>query len=153
VDFRWNEWNVEHIAKHGVQPDEAERVIRHAKRPYPRYHGDNKWLAMNKRKQAKPFWEMNTEELAAATAEFDKEFIADTFRPMTAVERARWRRIKRKPGRPRNGRGVKVISVSVEKELLKQSDALAKRLGISRAQLVARGLKGMLLTVQRKNET
>lgn len=68
---------------------------------------------------------------------------------MTAAERARWQRIKRKPGRPRNGRGVKVISVSVEKDLLKQSDALAKRLGISRAQLVARGLKGMLLTVQR----
>ena len=104
---------------------------------------------MNRRKQAKPFWEMNTEELAAATAEFDKEFIADTFRPMTVAERARWQRIKRKPGRPRNGRGVKVISVSVEKDLLKQSDALAKRLGISRAQLVARGLKGMLLTVQR----
>jgi hypothetical protein len=104
---------------------------------------------MNRRKQAKPFWEMNTEELAAATAEFDKEFIADTSRPMTAAERARWQRIKRKPGRPRNGRGVKVISVSVEKDLLKQSNALAKRLGISRAQLVARGLKGMLLTVQR----
>ncbi len=104
---------------------------------------------MNRRKQAKPFWEMNTEQLAAATAEFDKEFIADTFRPMTVAERARWQRIKRKPGRPRNGRGVKVISVSVEKDLLKQSDALAKRLGISRAQLVARGLKGMLLTAQR----
>lgn len=104
---------------------------------------------MNSRKQAKAFWEMNTEELAAATAEFDKEFIADSFRPMTAAERARWQLIKRKPGRPRNGRGVKVISVSVEKDLLKQSDALAKRLGISRAQLVARGLKGMLLTVQR----
>ena len=104
---------------------------------------------MNRRKQAKPFWEMNTEQLAAATAEFDKEFIADTFRPMTVAERARWQRIKRKPGRPRNGRGAKVISVSVEKDLLKQSDALAKRLGISRAQLVARGLKGMLLTVQR----
>ena len=104
---------------------------------------------MNRRKQAKPFWEMNTEQLAAATAEFDKEFVADTFRPMTVAERARWQRIKRKPGRPRNGRGVKVISVSVEKDLLKQSDALAKRLGISRAQLVARGLKGMLLTAQR----
>jgi hypothetical protein len=81
--------------------------------------------------------------------EFDQEFIAEKFRPMTAAERARWRRIKRKPGRPRNGRGVKVVSVSVEKTLLKQSDALAKRLGISRAQLIARGLKGMLLTAQR----
>ena len=81
---------------------------------------------MNRRKQAKPFWEMNTEQLAAATAEFDKEFIADTFRPMTVAERARWQRIKRKPGRPRKGRGVKVISVSVEKDLLKQSDALAR---------------------------
>jgi hypothetical protein len=76
-----------------------------------------------------------------AARKFDKEFIADTFHPMTAAERARWQRIKRKPGRPRQGQGVKVISVSVEKNLLKQSDALAKRLGISRAQLIATGLR------------
>jgi metal-responsive CopG/Arc/MetJ family transcriptional regulator len=38
----------------------------------------------------------------------------------------------------------KVISVSIEKGLLKQSDGLARRLGISRARLVARGLRAVL---------
>ncbi len=44
MEFRWNAWNVEHIAKHGVNPDEAELVVRNAKRPFPRYHGDGKWI-------------------------------------------------------------------------------------------------------------
>lgn len=42
-EFRWNEWNVEHIAEHGVFPDEAEQVVRRARRPFPRYVGDGKW--------------------------------------------------------------------------------------------------------------
>ena len=25
--FRWNDWNIEHIGKHGVLPDEAELSI------------------------------------------------------------------------------------------------------------------------------
>ena len=28
MEFRWNEWNVEHIAIHGVEPEEAEWVVR-----------------------------------------------------------------------------------------------------------------------------
>lgn len=27
MEFRWNDWNIEHIGKHGVQPDEAELLI------------------------------------------------------------------------------------------------------------------------------
>ena len=96
---------------------------------------------MKKQKQTKPYWEMNTDELAEATKEFDQEFVADKFRPLTAAERAKWQRVKRKPGRPRQGLGVKVISVSVEQRLLSESDALAKKLGVSRAQLISRGLK------------
>ena len=40
--------------------------------------------------------------------------------------------------------GVKVISVSVERGLLSKSDALASRLGISRAALIERGLRLVL---------
>ena len=43
-DFRWNEWNVEHIARHGVSREEAEYVVDHAARPFPRHHGDGKFL-------------------------------------------------------------------------------------------------------------
>ncbi len=43
TDFRWNEDNLEHIAKHGVQAEEAEDVVRHARRPYPCQAGHGKW--------------------------------------------------------------------------------------------------------------
>ena len=44
MDFRWNQWNVEHIAEHGVSPEEAEHVIRFAGRPYPRRHKKDSWI-------------------------------------------------------------------------------------------------------------
>jgi len=31
----WNDWNRDHIAKHGVTPREAEYVVRHARKPFP----------------------------------------------------------------------------------------------------------------------
>jgi len=44
MEFRWHEWNIEHIGTHGVSPDEAEAVVRRAVRPYPRKLDDDKWL-------------------------------------------------------------------------------------------------------------
>lgn len=44
MDFRWNEWNIDHIAKHGVDPDDAEFAILHAVTPYPSRHYDEKWI-------------------------------------------------------------------------------------------------------------
>ncbi|MEX2137753.1 MAG: hypothetical protein WD894_00715 [Pirellulales bacterium] len=96
------------------------------------------------KKPTKPYWEMNKEELAAATAEFDREFVIDEFKPLTPAQRAKWKRLQRKPGRPKVGNGVKVISLSVEQGLLARADRLAKKLKISRAQLVRRGLEAVL---------
>ena len=42
VDFRWNEWNEEHIAEHDVSPAEAEYVVRHAVSRYPTLIGNGK---------------------------------------------------------------------------------------------------------------
>lgn len=42
--FRWNQWNIEHIAEHGVTPSEAEWLVNHARRPYPQARPDDKWL-------------------------------------------------------------------------------------------------------------
>jgi hypothetical protein len=81
--------------------------------------------------------------LARATKQFDKELVET--RPMTAEERRRWKRAKRKPGRPRVGKGAVVISVSVEKVLSeKKTNKLAKKLDKSRAQLISRGLRNLL---------
>ncbi len=83
-------------------------------------------------------------KLAEGTARYDREMVIDEFGPMTAAARARWVRAKRKPGRPRRGKGAKVISVGVERDLLSRSDALAKDLGLSRAGLIERGLQAVL---------
>ncbi len=87
---------------------------------------------------------MKTDELAEATAAYGREMAIDAFRPLTKPERARWSKARRNPGRPRRGRGVKVISVSVEQDLLLESDRLARRLGVSRARLIERGLRVIL---------
>jgi uncharacterized DUF497 family protein len=42
-EFRWNGWNVDHIAEHGVRPHEAQQVVNSARPPFPRYMGDGKY--------------------------------------------------------------------------------------------------------------
>jgi uncharacterized DUF497 family protein len=39
-EFRWNRWNIDYIAAHGVAPDQAEYVVEHARRPYPTKEAD-----------------------------------------------------------------------------------------------------------------
>ncbi len=46
--FRWNQWNVEHIAEHGVSPEEAEWVVEHARRPYPERREEDKWRVVGR---------------------------------------------------------------------------------------------------------
>lgn len=99
---------------------------------------------MSQKKSVAKYMRMKAGELRAATKEFDNEMVVTKSRPLTAEERAWWESVRRKPGRPRRGRGAKVISVSVEQELLARSDVLAKSLGISRALLIERGLKAVL---------
>ena len=43
-EFRWNDWNADHIAKHGIQAWQAEHVVRNAKPPYPRRHKKGTWI-------------------------------------------------------------------------------------------------------------
>jgi hypothetical protein len=90
------------------------------------------------------FMAMTPAEREKAVAKFDEEFIADTFGPPPPDAVAQMRRARRKRGRPRVGRGARVISVSVEKGLLSRSDALARRLKVRRAALIARGLRAVL---------
>jgi len=99
---------------------------------------------MRKKLARKPYWEMTTRELSEATKEFDEEFVVDKCKPLSPEMRERWERAKRKVGRPKQGRGVRVISVSVERDLLARSDALARKMGLSRAALISRGLKAVL---------
>lgn len=108
---------------------------------------------MAKKSNIEKFLALSDAQKAAEVARFDEEFIADEGRPLTREERARWERLqkglqrthrRKKLGRPAKGKGVKVISLSVEQGLLERADAEARRRNISRAALVAEGLEAVL---------
>src|SRR5258708_3579205 len=99
---------------------------------------------MTKKRPAKPYEQMSPAELARANEEFEEEFVADTFTELTPEAQARWEKARRHPSSAANGPGAEVISVSVDRDLLARSDALAKKMGLTRAKLIARALKAVL---------
>src|SRR5437764_8561572 len=90
-------------------------------------------------KKTKEYWEMSTDELAAATREFDREHVAETFRDMTPAEEKAWRAAvgKKRGGHLVDANGVKIVSARIEAGLLKRADARAKKRGVSRARWVS----------------
>jgi len=44
MEFRWIEWNIQKCLKHGIRREEAEYVVRRARRPFPQKIGDEKTL-------------------------------------------------------------------------------------------------------------
>jgi uncharacterized DUF497 family protein len=44
VEFRWISWNQEHIAEHGVEPEEAEDAVRNTRAPFPLVQADERYL-------------------------------------------------------------------------------------------------------------
>ncbi len=95
-------------------------------------------------KKTKPYREMSARELQAATSQLDKPFVVEASRPLTPDEKKRWRRIKRRRGRPKTGQGFRRVSVSIEGGLLKQITALAKKRRVSRSKLLAQTLAEVL---------
>jgi hypothetical protein len=86
---------------------------------------------------------MTTAELAKATREFDKEFAFLKTHPLTAKDRQR-HECARKRGRPVVGLGAEKIRVSVERSLLDRADSFAEQHGISRSEMIARGLRAVM---------
>ncbi len=102
---------------------------------------------MKRRKKLTPiedFLSQDDDKKHRIAAEFDKEMVIDTFRPLSRVEKQVWRRAKKKLGRPVKGKGHRVIAVSVEKGLLERADRYAKNRGLTRASLIALGLESVL---------
>ena len=79
--------------------------------------------------------DMTPAELARATRKFDQPYVFEKARPMTASQRAQERKLRR--ARPKNGHPPQRVSISLQKNLLKQADALAKKKGLNRSQLIA----------------
>ena len=80
--FRWNAWNVEHIALHGVGIEEAEYVVHHGER---RRIGDGKYKAVGQGPDGR--W-------LQAIYIFDPPGVTYVIhaRPLTAAEKRRARR-------------------------------------------------------------
>lgn len=87
---------------------------------------------------------MSARELDREVARFDREFIIDESKPLTAKQRAQERRARAQRGRPVIGKGAKRVLVTIERDLLRRSDAYAKAHGLTRAKLIARGLESVL---------
>jgi hypothetical protein len=94
---------------------------------------------------AKPYDGMTAAELAKATSQYDKPWTGRGLpgKPLTPAQRAVHRRAaaKASAGRPMIGKGAKIVPVSIERGLLKQTDAFAKRHKLKRSQMVAQGLR------------
>ncbi len=86
--FRWNEWNVAHIARHGVTPEEAEEVAQRARRPYPRRGSDGRWLVWGATLSG------DLLQVVYIIDENDEAFVIHA-RPLTSGEKRRFRRRRR----------------------------------------------------------
>jgi uncharacterized DUF497 family protein len=87
MDFRWNEWNLEHVAKHGVDPEETESVIRRARRPFPRKIEEDKWLVWGRGDGGRYLQ-------VIFVSDDDKTVYVIHARPLTDQEKRRFRRAK-----------------------------------------------------------
>jgi hypothetical protein len=99
-------------------------------------------------KKKKNYARMSAAELRRATREFDRELPLGRDglpgRPTNASERRRWNQVRKKMGRPKIGKGVKRIMISMEMELLKESDAFARKRNLSRSQLISAGVRRLM---------
>jgi hypothetical protein len=88
---------------------------------------------------------MTDEQRASVLAEIEAETPEQRrarSKPLNAEERAWWRRVQKKAkstaGRPKFGKGgTRIVSITVEKELLKQADRYARSHGLKRSELVS----------------
>ena len=91
----------------------------------------------------KPYHKMSAAELAQATKEFEKNAPLGDVQPLDPELKAKWERARRRrarPGRPRVGKGARAVLVTIERGLLARADAFAAAQGMSRSELIARGL-------------
>ena len=93
---------------------------------------------------AASFEALSDEQKEQVSTFLDREDLDKYFRPLTNAQRRRWDRIRRKPGRPKIGNGTKVVSVTVETDLLSRADAYAKAAGLTRARLVGLALESFI---------
>jgi hypothetical protein len=93
----------------------------------------------------KEFDKLSNEDKEAFALECSRAPDEDFVEP-SPEEKARMQRVmaKLRRGRPRVGKGAKRVLVTIERGLLKDADAYAKRRGLTRAALISKGLRTVL---------
>jgi uncharacterized DUF497 family protein len=86
VEFRWNEWNEDHVPQHGVSPEEAEMVVERARTPFPRMIEDDKRLVWGRGRGGRLL------QVIFVLDDDTTVFIIHA-RPLTQREKQRYRRI------------------------------------------------------------
>ena len=84
-DFRWIAWNIEKIESHGLTVVEVEHVVTHARRPYPKPIGNEKWIVIGSTTTGRVIQ-------AIYLVDDDQTLFVIHAGPLTAKERRRHRR-------------------------------------------------------------
>jgi len=95
------------------------------------------------KRRRKKYVEMNVADLEQATKRYDEDFIFKKGQPLSGEDKKRHARA-RKPGRPRIGLGAEKVRITIERGLLREADSFARTRGMSRSELIARGLRAIL---------
>src|SRR5207248_3201024 len=74
--------------------------------------------------------------------EFERGISFEETRPLSPEGRTRWKRAKK--GRPRIGKGCKIIAASIERGLLERARAYGRRHGLNTSQVISRGLESLV---------
>jgi hypothetical protein len=82
VKYRWNDWNVGHIADHGMSASEAEYLVDHARSPYSQMIGEGKRLVVGQTRHAQVIYVLDEDGTAYVIHG----------RPLTDSEKRRYRR-------------------------------------------------------------
>lgn len=83
--FRWIEWNIDKCHLHGVQPQEAEGIVRRARRPWPKDVGHGKYMVQGQSDDGAYLQ-------VVYVLERDGAIFVIHARPLTDPERRRYRR-------------------------------------------------------------
>jgi uncharacterized DUF497 family protein len=86
VDFRWNDWNEDHVTQHGVSIEEAEYVAEGAQSPFPRMIEDDKRLVWGRGRGGRLL------QVIFLIDEDDSVYLIHA-RPLAEREKSRFRRI------------------------------------------------------------
>ena len=90
--FRWIDWNIDHIAEHGIAPEEAEAVVCSAQPPYPKEIGGERFNVVGQGRGGR--WI----QVGFILDPDDTIFVIHA-RPLTPREKSRIRRNHRRRGR------------------------------------------------------